>query len=134
MEVIGISGKKYRWNPSKAGGRKTSGLHLKCRLLLKQIYPSDPICEEVFLPGCSSKLYADFYLPIRKKLIEVQGEQHYKPTIFSKNSIDASGGKLAFLRGKARDAEKIEWAELNRLTLIALPFDEIEKWEELIRG
>lgn len=132
MEIVGISGKKYRWNPSKAGKRKTSGLHLRCRELLKQIYPTDPVCEEVFLPGCSSKLYVDFYLPVRKKLIEVQGEQHYKPVSFSKDSIDASGGRLAFLRAKARDAEKVEWANLNKLTLITLPFNETEKWKELI--
>lgn len=134
MEIFGINGKKYKWLPNNGTGRKCSKLHKSCRDLLKQIYPTDPICEEVFLPGCSTKLYADFYLPVRKKLIEVQGEQHYKPTLFSKNSTDATGGKIAFLRAKGRDNEKIEWAAINKLELVCLPFNEIDKWEDLIRG
>ena len=130
MNVIGLDGKTYRFSltgfiPSGTSERERSSLHKRARALLKEMFPCRAILEEVFLPGCG--LYGDFYLPAEKLMIETHGEQHYKfiPHFH--------GSSLEFKRSQRRDKEKIEWCELNNITLIEFPFNEDDsQWKTRI--
>ena len=72
-------------------------------------------------------MYLDFFLPLKKKVVEVHGEQHYKFTPFYHSSM------RAFLKAKKRDTEKQEWCELNGLHYIALPYNQnISDWKQTL--
>lgn len=105
-----------------------SSLHKNARELLKQIYPTIPILEEVGIPlRRGENLYLDFYIPLLRKAVEVHGEQHYK---FVAHYHDNTMG---FLKHKKRDADKQEWCELNNIEYIELPFSESEEeWKARI--
>lgn len=57
----------------------------------------------------------DFFIPSMNCLIEVQGEQHYKPIY----------GRQAFLKGQGHDRQKISYCLANNLILYCIPFWEI---------
>ena len=102
MIVLGLDGQEYRWKLRGHGVqrdevRPRSSYHLAARELLRSLFPADAILEEVPLPGCPEKLFADFVLPLRRVAIEVQGEQHY--TFISHFHRD----KLGWLRSRNRD-------------------------------
>jgi len=130
-KVVGFDNRAYVWNLSgnlvNAGDiRPKSSYHLQCRALLKEMFPTSPVCEEVFLPG-SGNLRLDFYLPHQRMAIEVHGEQHYKlKSMFHSN-------KAAFLSAKKRDVDKIKWCENNNIRLVALKYsDSIDEWKRQI--
>lgn len=134
MNINGLDGRTYNWNPSasQADTDKRSSLHVKARELLKELFPHDRILEELSLPGSKteyrrSTLRADFFIPNRNLIIEVHGEQHHKfNPFFFKN-------KLAFYKAKARDKDKIEWCELNSMRLIEFNYNEdIDEWRRKI--
>lgn len=117
MRVVGLDGRTYPWPPPGRGRRADcSGPHLRARLLLEALFPSERRLEEVPLPGTGG-LAADFYLPCRRTLVEVQGEQHASYVPFF------HGGADGFLRSLSRDHRKRQWAELNNLRLVELPHD-----------
>lgn len=139
MKVRGINGKEYVWNLSDYDvfyddTRKRSKYHLRARNLLKEIYHSYRILEEVKLPGSTalnrkSVLYLDFYIPNLNKAFEVHGEQHYSYNPFFHKS------KADFLKSKARDEDKIEWCNLNDIEIIILKYSESEdEWRQSIKG
>lgn len=80
----------------------------------------DPILEDVSLPN--SRLSLDFYLPQRKLAIEVQGEQHNEFNPFFHEDISD------FNAQKDRDAQKLQFCELNGITL--LTFETVEEAKE----
>lgn len=128
MKIIGLDGKFYTWsllNHRVMGDdlRPRSELHLKGRALLKQFYPTEPLLEEVYLPG-SLGLYMDFFLPNRGLVVELQGEQHYRYVAhFHQN-------QAGFVQSKRRDQNKRDWCKLNKFTLVELPFNEdLEQWK-----
>lgn len=131
MKVKGFDGREYTWPPLGKhvylnDRRHRSEPHLKCRGLLKELYPLYRFLEEVPLPG-SEKLSADFYLPWRNIVIEVHGEQHYKFIPFFHGNI------MKFLEAKQRDLKKIDWCNQNNIGVIELPhFESIEQWRERI--
>ena len=133
MKIKGLDGKKYSWSfygqmPDISDERKRSSLHIRARYLLKSLYPVDRILEEVHLPG-SGNLYADFWLPLRNKIIEVHGEQHYKFIPFF------HGTQLNFLSSKANDNNKKEWCSVNGIILVELPYNESdEQWKSRIQS
>ena len=133
MKVKGLDGKTYVWSfygqmPDISDERKRSELHLRARNILKELYPVDRILEEVYLPG-STGLYADFWLPLRNKIVEVHGEQHYKFVPFF------HGTMLNFLSSKANDNKKRQWCELNGIIEVELPFNESdEQWKSRIES
>lgn len=133
MKIKGLDGKKYSWSfygqmPDISDERKRSSLHIRARNLLKSLYPVDRILEEVHLPG-SGNLYADFWLPLRNKIIEVHGEQHYKFIPFF------HGTQLNFLSSKANDNNKKEWCSVNGIMLVELPYNESdEQWKSRIQS
>lgn len=128
MEIEGVDGKKYKWNlrGHLNNPRKGSSLHNKTREILKEIFPLELILEEVFLPGCGS-LYADFYLPSRKIMIEVNGEQHYK---FNSHFFSSS---LDWRKSLGKDRKKSNWCEINDIKLLILAYNEDEdEWRRKI--
>ena len=132
MKVIGLDGKTYSWTsgnvPDHDDARHRSSLHLLARTILKSMYPMDRILEESVLPGTGG-LTADFWLPLRKTIVEVHGEQHYKFIPFFHNTM------LNFYHSKKNDKNKIEWCEKNNIYLIELPFNESEQqWRKRVEG
>ena len=139
MKVKGINGKEYVWNLTGYNvfdddKRKRSKYHVRARNLLKEIFNSYRILEEVKLPGSTelhrkSVLYLDFYIPSIKLAVEVHGEQHYEYSPFFHKS------KADFLKSKARDEDKIAWCELNDINIIVLKYSESEhEWRQRIQS
>ncbi len=139
MKVKGINGKEYIWNLTKYDifyddARKRSKYHIRARNLLREIFHSYRILEEVKLPGSTalnrkSVLYLDFYIPSTKMAFEVHGEQHYEYCPFFHKS------KADFLKAKARDEDKIEWCNINDIQIVILKFSESDhEWREHIEG
>lgn len=130
MKIIGLDDKEYSWIPSNniVDTEKRSGLHNKAKVLLKELYPNDRILEELILPGTKtnnrkSTLKADFFIPLRKLIIEVHGEQHFEFNNFF------FANKMEFFKAKARDKDKKLWCDINGFTLIELNYNEsIEEW------
>lgn len=121
MKVVDFDGKEYNWPPGghiprHNDSRPRSELHLRVRTLLHKMYPTQPILEEVPLPGIG--LYVDFYLPLRKVVVECHGEQHYKFTPFFHTN------RRAFVASQNRDQRKIDWCRLNNISLAILPYSE----------
>ncbi len=121
MKIKGLDGREYSWylvgyQPSLSDERPRSELHLEVRSLLREIFPSDRLLEEVPLP--STGLFADFYLPQRKLMVEAHGRQHYEYVHFFHENIKG------FMESKKRDRMKAEWCELNNITLVVLSYAE----------
>lgn len=124
MKIQGLDGRVYQLTLENSPREDCSQYHKKCRDLLKELFPVDPVFEEVYLPG-SYGLYADFLLPRRSLLIEVQGEQHYKEVRFFHKD------RFKFVDGLRRDKLKKEWADVNQLRLCELRWD-LDDWKERI--
>lgn len=133
MQVMGLDGKEYSINVATYVNKpiqyNKSSLHLKARLLLQELFPYEKIIEEVYLGGCLSKMYLDFFIPPTFLAFEIQGEQHCAfNQHFHKN-------KLAFFKAQNRDRQKREWCELNNIDLIELTYKETEdEWRQKING
>lgn len=131
MEVIGLNGRTYKWTYSDKNRNKRescSKYHKLCREIIKEVYGSYPVLEEVKLPGSSknkSCLFLDFYIPSLKIAIEVHGEQHYNYVPFFHKTY------AQFLYSQKRDNDKAEWCEKNGITLISLKYSDTEdEWRE----
>lgn len=131
LDIIDLDGKPQKWSLTgyiaKGHMRNKSELHLKAREIIKKIYPTLQVLEEVPIPLRKSEvLYLDFYLPLAKICIEVHGEQHYKfVPFFHRNQLN-------FLKHKKRDREKKIWCETNEISVIELPYDKVGDWEHII--
>lgn len=131
MKVKGLDGREHSWNIAKHivpnnATRPRSDLHLEARKLLKGLYPSYTILEELFLPG-SNGLYLDFFVSQLSLAIEVHGRQHYE---FIQHF---HGDKISFIKAQKRDRDKKQWLDLNNITLIELRYDEQDKWLAQLR-
>tara|TARA_R110000824_G_scaffold9415_4_gene42138 strand:+ start:30814 stop:31218 length:405 start_codon:yes stop_codon:yes gene_type:complete len=133
MKVNGLDGKKYAFPPSgympdNDDQRQRSSLHLRTRKILRRLYPTNRVLEEVPLPGTGG-LFADFYLPEQKIVVECNGEQHYK------FNAHFHGNRLNFMRAQANDRKKREWCEINNIDFIELPYNEDDnEWEHRIKS
>ena len=137
MKIKGINGKEYTWNLSKYNvfndnKRPRSKYHLRARNLLKEIFHSYRILEEVKLPGSTATyrrgvLYLDFYIPQIKKAFEVHGQQHYEfIPFFHKSTSD-------FILAKGKDQDKIDWCQINGINITILKYsDTDEEWRHQI--
>lgn len=131
MKCRGLDGREYHIEEkrykSQGDDLNKSSLHLLARKLIKSIFPFDVLLEEVPLP--STRLFADFLLPLPRLVIEVHGEQHYKfNKLFHKDST-------AFAESVFRDKLKIEWCNHNNIKLIELPYNESEdEWRNRINS
>jgi hemerythrin-like domain-containing protein len=131
MYVKDLDGNLSLWNLTgnivKGSIENKSSYHLKARSLLKTIYPTMQILEEVSInPHKSETQYLDFYIPLIKKCIEVHGEQHYKFVSHYHTN------KLSFLRAQKKDKQKKEWCELNGIKYIELSYQQQDQWQSLI--
>ncbi len=74
-----------------------------------------------------SKKRFDFYLPNLNICIEFDGRQHY--------NIDNSyfGGEEEFLRIKERDGIKNQYCKDNDITLIRIPYWDIENIDKILK-
>lgn len=128
MKIQDFEGHTYNWPPSghtplNDDIRPRSELHVRARKLLRKIYPTQRILEEVPIP-CG--LYLDFFLPSVKMAVEVQGQQHFSQVEFFQS-------KSGFLKGQKNDQTKRNWCELNNIKLVELRYDEEdEEWKNKI--
>jgi hypothetical protein len=129
MLVKDVHGKQCKWTVKGVevltDKRPRSNLHVQARGLLKARFPTLQLLEEVsFKPEPSKTLYFDFFLPLRKVAIEVHGAQHYKfNSMFHKSVMD-------FVEQRKNDALKQDWCDINNITLVILPFDEVDNWKD----
>ncbi len=139
MKVTGLNGREYNLNLSKYDvkandKKKRSKHHIRARKIIKEVYHSYRVLEEVKLPGSTSThkrsvLYLDFFIPNIKKAFEVHGRQHYEHIPFFHNT------KADFLLARARDEDKAEWCELNNIELIELKYSgSDDDWRQSIKG
>lgn len=77
-------------------------------------------CEKIFSDLRNGKLRFDFYIPSRKILIEVDGEQHFKQV----KKFHPS--KQDFMHAKQNDYYKNSYALSHDFALYRVPFWEIE--------
>lgn len=135
MRVIDLDGNNSNW---KAKGyiaknndtRVRSQYHLAARKILKELFPTCQVLEEVSInPRKGDTLYLDFYIPLHNLSVEVHGEQHYKFIPHYHATV------LGFAKAQKRDREKREWCELNGISLVELPYNEAEdEWRERIKS
>ncbi len=126
MKIRGLDGQVHNWKlhgyvVRASESRPRSKLHLKARSILKDIFPTVQILEEVAAPITrTEKLFFDFYLNTVKLVVEVHGQQHYKfNTLFHTSAQD-------FANQRKRDRRKAEWCEYNNITYVELPYNEDE--------
>lgn len=102
-----------------------SKLHLETRRMLKINFPTLIILEEVPIHLHKNEIsYLDFYLPLKKLAIEVNGEQHFKFIPFF------HGTTMSFIKSKKKDNDKKEWCNINGIKLIEFNFNEsIDEWK-----
>ena len=134
MKVKGLDGQVHQWQLSNYFKERNnaSSYHTKAREVLRKEFPTQVILEEVPIPGLGRALFADFFIPHRKMMVEVQGQQHYEQ-IGHFHGTDLLG-KLTFARAQKRDSRKKEWCELNGITLIELSYEEdVSVWRNKIR-
>jgi len=133
MKTRDLDGNIYNWKTQGTivrsnEQRPRSKLHLTARSLLRNLYPTLQISEEVSVSlRKNKKVFLDFYINTIKTVIEVHGPQHYKfNTLYHTCAQD-------FLNQKKRDMNLQEWCEINNLTYIELPFNENEEqWKNRI--
>lgn len=84
--------------------------------------------REYRFPDCKDKrpLPFDFYIPKLDMLIEYDGIQHFKP-------IDKFGGINTFNNVQYRDSLKSDYAELNNIQLIRIPYTEIDNTNKILQ-
>lgn len=134
MIIKDLDGNIHNWNlrGNMAHGKtdNKSALHIRAREVIKQLFPTLQVLEEVPIPLRKSEtLYLDFYLPLNKVCIEVHGEQHYKFVAHYHNN------QMGFIKHKKRDRDKEEWCSVNGIDYIELPFDENDnQWKTRINS
>jgi len=101
-----------------------SSYHLSARVLLQELFPTMQIYEEVPVQIIKGKtLFLDFYIPIQRIAMEVNGEQHFKFVEFFHKT------RANFLKQLHKDQEKKDWCEQNNIKVINLNYSEtIDEW------
>src|SRR5687767_13061684 len=120
MKVKDLKGREHTltlvgYRPLANSTRPRSEFHVQARSLIKEEFPTDPILEELPVPG--ERLFCDFFLPRPRLVIEVHGQQHYKYNSMFHSSLKD------FLAGRQNDLRKAEWCKINDLTLVILPYN-----------
>lgn len=123
-----LQAKKIEWTPKNRPKSNPSKGHEAARALIKDIWPTVYVCEECPVPvKRGSTLYFDFFIPIFKLVIEVDGKQH------DAFSAHFHKHKTKFLKQRRNDLNKEEICYLNDFFIVRLkdPYDE-ETWREQI--
>lgn len=130
MKVKGLDGCFYAIDlrPGPPRREDCSAGHKRARELLGSLYPLYRRLEEVPLPGTGG-LSADFFIPLLRLMVEVQGVQHTRPVGFFHGDV------TGYYRGVRADKRKEDFCVLNNIRLVALPYDESdERWGRRILG
>lgn len=124
MKLFSTKGREYkvdirpsRW-PRRSKEDCKSNLQWGVSCIISEIYPTDVILEEFFIPG--DGLYIDFFLPRRKLAVEVHGRQHYE------YNVHFHGNKENFIKSQQRDMKKAAWCGINNIELIEIMYNEKE--------
>ncbi len=131
MKAKTIDGKLVDWNPhlqknNKQEENKSKG-HKAAIILLKELYPTCKILEEVSIPIQTGEWsYIDIYLPLLKLAIEINGVQHDKFSPFFHND------RRDFLYGQLKDKKKKEWCDINNIKLIILSTKDQDEWKKIL--
>jgi len=129
MKVKDLDFNEYKLNLKgrvvKADERRPrSTYHISARDMLKRLFPTSQILEEVPITIRRGEYaFLDFFITQFRLVIEVHGQQHYKFTpMFHASAQD-------FIKQKKRDVDIKEWCAINNLTFIELRYDERpEEW------
>ena len=130
-QVVGLDGRIYPWNLSeykvyKNDKKKRSKLHKRARRVIKKVFHSYTILEEVLIPGGLLRL--DFLVPNIYLAIEVHGQQHYGHIPYFHRT------KADFIKSLNRDERKIGWCFDNDVDIIVLRYsDDDDEWERQLR-
>lgn len=122
MNLIGLDHKPFKLNtnpnlhPMKNEEGCKSKIQYRCGQILKEKYPFDVILEEVYIP--KHPFILDFFLPLRKLVVEINGDQHDKFVKFFHGSFKN------FVKSQHRDNDKAYWAEINNLRFISVKTEE----------
>lgn len=102
-----------------------SKLEEKALELLRESHGSLFISQVQLPVYKNKKLPFDFFSPALMIAVEVQGQQHFK---FTPHFHGSQGN---FLLSKKRDMDKVEFCEINNITLIHLNYNEsIAEWKK----
>lgn len=132
MKVVGFNGREYaidyaKYIVNRNDTRKRSKGHQLARQIIREKFPMETLLEEVPLYGSQTTknklLYADFFLPLKQLIIEVNGEQHtkFKPFFFD--------SKKDFYMSQLRDRTKMDWCELNNISLVIFDYSNQDEWK-----
>jgi hypothetical protein len=112
--------------PKECEVENRSSYHLRARDLLRRIFGSQRVLEEVGLPSLNG-LRFDFFIPSHHMAVEVHGSQHYEFSRFFHDNM------WNFWRSQGNDQLKRDWCELNSIGLIELPYNEDDtEWTKRI--
>ena len=129
IKVRDLDNNLVNWNLNgcSATAAAKSSYHLIARSIIKDIYPTMQLLEEVPVYLRKKEIvYLDFYIPLLKKCVEIHGEQHYQFV------AHFHGNMMGFAKSKKRDKDKKLWCELNGITFIELPYNQQDSWKELL--
>jgi hypothetical protein len=135
--ATGFDGKEHLFNYIKNESRRNntnkSSLHKEAKVIIKELFSQYSVYEEVTLPGSrksanESLLFTDFYLPRLALVVEVHGKQHYEYTPFFHKS------KMHYFKCRKRDADKVEWCELNSIDVVELPYNRKKEWKKILQN
>ena len=119
MKTYTLDGYECKWQMTSIEKTNKSGLHKIAAELIKEVFVTMQYLEEVQIEVKKNKyLYLDFFIPLLKIGIEVQGSQHDTYNNFMNKS------QLNFVKQKMNDKIKESWCELNNITLIKLNHNE----------
>lgn len=96
----------------KWDGKSRSKIQKNVKDFLKPFWLGDVVFEEMKVAG--TRLSLDFYNANKRIAIEVQGEQHFKFVPFF------HGNRNTYLKQIKRDVKKIEFCEINNITLVEI--------------
>ena len=113
--VKNVKAQLIKWD-----GKSRSKFQRGVKAFLEPFWRGDVVFEEMKIAG--TRLSLDFYNANTRVAIEVQGQQHLSYVPFF------HGRRLGYLDQIKRDMKKIEFCELNRITLVEIyPKDEVTK-------
>ena len=105
---VNVNAKDYIRHKSR------SEFQAKVKTVLRELYKNYDILEDFPIPN-SGNLSLDFFVPMLKLAIEVDGIQHTKfVPMFHRSRQD-------FVTQTKNDGRKQEWCEMNGIRLIRVP-------------
>jgi len=131
MNVRDLTGDISKWKMTSGNtAAAKSKLHLSARELLHTLFSTAQILEEVTIhPKRGLSLYLDFYLPLYKLCVEVQGEQHY---VYNSHFFRTKQEWHVAIR---KDGTKKQWCFDNGIEVIDFPYNEDQnEWTSRIQN